>query len=42
MAEQNIFQKLYLRQEKDDAFDYGGYTYSEEHTESPLSPVFIR
>ena len=23
-------------------FDYGGYTYSEEHTESPLSPVFIR
>ena len=23
-------------------FDYGGYAYSEEHTESPLSPVFIR
>ena len=23
-------------------FDYGGYAYSEEHTESELSPVFIR
>jgi cytoplasmic iron level regulating protein YaaA (DUF328/UPF0246 family) len=23
-------------------FDYGGYAYSEEHTESPLAPVFIR
>lgn len=23
-------------------FDYAGYAYSEEHTESPLSPVFIR
>ena len=23
-------------------FDYGGYAYSEKHTESPLSPVFIR
>ena len=23
-------------------FDHGGYAYSEEHTESPLSPVFIR
>ena len=23
-------------------FDYDGYTYSEEHTESRLSPVFIR
>ena len=24
------------------AFDYDGYAYSEEHTESRLSPVFIR
>ena len=23
-------------------FDYGGYAYSEDHSESPLSPVFIR
>ena len=23
-------------------FDYGGYAYSEEHTKSPLAPVFIR
>ena len=23
-------------------FDYGGYVYSEEHTQSPLAPVFIR
>lgn len=23
-------------------FDYGGYAYSEEHTQSPLAPVFIR
>jgi cytoplasmic iron level regulating protein YaaA (DUF328/UPF0246 family) len=23
-------------------FDYDGYAYSEEHTESPLAPVFIR
>ena len=23
-------------------FDYGGYAYSEEHTASDLSPVFIR
>ena len=23
-------------------FDYGGYVYSEDYTESPLSPVFIR
>ena len=23
-------------------FDYGGYFYSEEHTQSPLAPVFIR
>ena len=22
--------------------DYGGYAYSEEHTQSPLAPVFIR
>ncbi len=23
-------------------FDYGGYTFSEEHTQSPLAPVFVR
>ena len=23
-------------------FDYGGYAYSEEHTTSDLSPVFMR
>ena len=23
-------------------FDYGGYTFSEEHTQSPLTPVFVR
>jgi cytoplasmic iron level regulating protein YaaA (DUF328/UPF0246 family) len=23
-------------------FDYGGYAYSEKHTESPLAPIFIR
>ena len=23
-------------------FDYGGYTFSEEHTQSPFAPVFVR
>ena len=23
-------------------FDYGGYTFSEEYTQSPLAPVFVR
>ncbi len=33
---ENVTAKTLLR------FDYGGYNYSEEHTQSPNAPVFIR
>jgi cytoplasmic iron level regulating protein YaaA (DUF328/UPF0246 family) len=36
LDQENVTAKTLL------GFDYGGYAYSEEHTQSSLSPVFIR